>query len=685
MGGDDTRAGSIPEQDRVRWELAIDAAGVGAFDWDLETGQVRFDDRLIEIFGFDDFAGTFAEFDAAVHPEDRERVARALDGAIASCSGYTLDYRIVLPGGALRWITARGQALAGPDGTATRVLGAASDSTAQHEGEARVTRVLEAIPTVVFHLSPEWRFTFANAIAQGLLGAVSTDIVGANVWELFPEAVGTDFERHYRGAMQTGEPSTFEAYYPPPLDAWYDVHAWPSTEGLTVYFLEITEQRRAREALERASRRTALMVELGDALSETLDSEEAVARLARVVVPELGDWCIVSLVDGELADRADWRRHLRDAAWWHADPERRPLVERYAAGRIQALTETSYAARAFQDEWVLVVPEGATEAIAAVLAPGEARDACLALAPNSGAVVPLRARGRTVGLLSVFRSAGSAPFAAEEVRALEEAAGRAALALDNTRLYAQQRQLAEILQRSMMSAPPQMPGVQVAVRYVAAAQAAQVGGDWYDSFLQADGSMALVIGDVVGHDSAAAAAMGQIRGLLRGIAVTTGAGPAELLERVDEAMAQLSIDTTATVIAARVDLGAGDGAGILHWASAGHPPALVAEPEARGGGVVRLLARSDPELLLGLDPHASRSESSLPLAPGSIVLLYTDGLVERRGQPLDAGIERLAEVLEVLLSKDLDLEQLCDELLQRMLPAQREDDVALVAVRISSN
>jgi serine phosphatase RsbU (regulator of sigma subunit) len=242
--------------------------------------------------------------------------------------------------------------------------------------------------------------------------------------------------------------------------------------------------------------------------------------------------------------------------------------------------------------------------------------------------------------------------------------------------HSQQVQLAEALQRSLLTEPPVLPGVEVAVRYVPAAEAARVGGDWYDAFPLRDGTPVIVIGDVTGHDTAAAAAMGQLRGLLRGVAHAGGGGPARVLRAFDEAVVDLHPDTLATAALAFIDRD-GEGRTSLRWASAGHPPpALVRAPDR-----VELLGGTSGELLLGVDPGVERSESSVRLHAGDTVLLYTDGLVERRDATLDAGLDRLCGVLAALAGRPLDV--VCDELLARMVRGTPQDDVALVALRLA--
>ena len=676
------------EGERIIWQLAIDAGGVGAFDWDLISGELHWDDRLLQLFGLDHdtFGGTIEAFSACVHPDDVERVTAALKEAIDTAGTYAAEYRILLPTGEVRWMAARGRALAGPDGRSVRLLGAATDTTAVQQEETRIARVLESMPTAFFSLDRRWRFTYANSEAKRLLGGISEDFIGSVVWEMFPAAVGSEFERQYRHAMETGEPVAFEAYYPPPLDARYEIRGWPTPDGLSVYFLDITARHAAQEALDRASRRSALMAEASAAMADTWDPETAVGRLVQLVVPELGRWAVVSLTDHGKVSPSDWRRGLRDVGSWHAEEAKRALVERYTAIRVPALRETSFMAAALRATEPIVINERASEAIASVLAPGEARDLCLELAADAAVVVPLRARGRTLGLMTVFRDRGE-HFTPEEVVALGELGDRAGLALDNARLYAGQRDLAEDLQRSMMTPPPEPDHLHIAVRYLPAAEVAQVGGDWYDSFLQAEGATVVVIGDVLGHDSAAAAAMGQLRNILRGVAAVTEATPAQLLTQVDRAMSRLMIKITATTVVARFEQTPEEreqGRTRLRWSNAGHPPPIVvmhpddaAEPQRTD-----VLWRPQPNMLLGLDLDLPRDEHEVTLRRGSTVLFYTDGLIERRGELIDDGIDRLAATLTELIDEGLPLEALCDEVLRRMLPGRPEDDVALIAVRL---
>jgi len=660
------------ESSRLRWGLAIEAAGVGGFDLDVATGRLEWDDRLISMFGYDPdgFARRLEDFESRLHPEDRRRVMADVAAAVDAVGDFASEYRIVLPGGAVRWISARGRAVVESDG-GTRLLGAAYDTTDVQSAEAGVRRVLESMSAAFYSLDHQWRFTYVNAEAERLLGRRREELLGGVLWDRFPETVSSAVGEEYRGAVARRQPTVFEALYPASVDRYYELRAFPVVDGLSVYFTDVTERRAADERRAHETARRDVLSRVSTELAATLDPEAAVARLAQLVVPVLADWCVVTLVrdDGS----------LQDVGTWHVEEALRPVVARYAANRLAALDDSSYLDRALAAGRAVVVPEPAHEAVARVLRPGPAREALDELRPRWGAIFPLVARGRTLGLVSMFRGPEGRRLGAEDLAAAQQLAERAGVGLDNARLYRVQLTLAEELQRSLLTAPPAPDHTQIAVRYVPAAESARVGGDWYDAFLQPAGDTVVVIGDVVGHDTAAAAAMGQLRGLLRGIAFHSGAGPRETLAGLDAAMEGLLLDTTATAVVARIEQTPpmrAEGLTRIRWSNAGHPPPMLATPD---GEVHQLLARR-ADLLLGILPESSRTEGEVVVDRGSTLLLYTDGLVERRDQDLQTGLSRLRRELADVV--DRPLEEVLDALLERLLPEQSHDDVALLAVRL---
>ena len=524
---------------------------------------------------------------------------------------------------------------------------------------------LETMPAAFFFLDPAWCFRFINGEAERLLRRPRQQLLGRSVWEAFPGLDNSIVGQAYRSSVATGIPATFEAAASEAPHGWFEIRVWPGPDGLAVYALDVTDRRNAEEEIRRATARTALLARVSAELSGEVDTGSALGRLARLVVPALADACIVTVVDRE--------GRAQDVGSWHVDPERRSLMDCYARVRLDTLPSSSPVAQALEDGTPV------TESVAAVLdlmPAGPARDLLVALAPASAVVLPLTAESRTVGVLTLYQDAGRV-LTDDELETAWQVAAEAGRAVARVHRQSQQAQLAEALQRSLLTEPPELDDVAVVVRYLPAAEAARVGGDWYDAFQQRDGGLVVVIGDVVGHDTAAAAAMGQVRGLLRGIAHHSGAGPAEILRGLDEAMVDMHTDTLATAAVARLVAG-GRAEGVrMSWANAGHPPPLLVAPD---GGVV-VLGEAIGDLMLGVDPAAERAEPVVDLSPGTTLLLYTDGLIERRGDTIDEGMDRLAKHLRDLVGCSLD--DLCDAVLERMVQATPMDDVALLAVRIS--
>ncbi|WP_431836514.1 PP2C family protein-serine/threonine phosphatase [Cellulomonas sp. Y8] len=423
--------------------------------------------------------------------------------------------------------------------------------------------------------------------------------------------------------------------------------------------------------------RQQLLADVTSQLARTLDAEVAVGRLARLLAPALADWCVVTLVEDD-ESRAQ-RRRLRDVGWWHTDPACRPLVAEYATERIPALLDASMLMQAINSGDVVHLDAAAVPALDRVLAPGRAREIVEQLAPESLTVVPLRSRGRTLGALTLFSGADREPLSPQSVSVLTEVAATAALVLDNARLYRRQRDVAWTFQRTLLTSPVEPDHMQVVVRYQPASEAARVGGDWYDAFMQPDGSTVLVIGDVVGHDLEAAALMAQLRSMLRAIAVVTQDSPAQVLAHLDAAARTLQLQAMATVVVARIEQTDDERArGItrLRWSSAGHPPPMLLNPD----GTVMPLTALGPGPLIGLGLDKPRTDEEVVVDRGSTLLLYTDGLVERRTRPLRQGLEELRGALAGQSGTDLD--ELCDALLRDLPGGPGEDDIALVAVRL---
>ncbi|WP_432498256.1 ATP-binding SpoIIE family protein phosphatase [Kineococcus auxinigenes] len=287
--------------------------------------------------------------------------------------------------------------------------------------------------------------------------------------------------------------------------------------------------------------------------------------------------------------------------------------------------------------------------------------------------LPLPGSGHVLGWLVVVPGESGPGAAGEAV--LRAAARRAGLAVENARLHAREHELSETLQRSMLPEDTAVEGLDVWAFYAPNADHAQVGGDWYDVLTAPDGSAGVVIGDVVGHDVEAVAAMGQMRSVVRSAAQELD-DPGSVLMRVDQLAAGVSIPRMASLVYAtlrRLD----DGGWEVAWSSAGHLPPLLRRARAGDGPAVEVLNDATGTLVgLGERPRPTRERA---LHPGDVLVLYTDGLIEARHRPMRDGMEVLVEVLAG--SRARDAAGIGEELLQG-LGESPEDDTAVVVVRV---
>ncbi|MEA2310769.1 MAG: hypothetical protein QOE28_737 [Solirubrobacteraceae bacterium] len=263
-------------------------------------------------------------------------------------------------------------------------------------------------------------------------------------------------------------------------------------------------------------------------------------------------------------------------------------------------------------------------------------------------------------------------FEADERAFLRVCAEQAALAIERARLYQQQRHASRTLQQSLLSGLlPEDRRYEIATAYLPAVEHLDVGGDWYDAFTLPGGRLAISVGDVVGHGIAAASAMGQLRSAVRALA-SAGAEPGALLEHLDAFVEQVASGRYATLVYAEVD----PDSGRVCCASAGHPPALLLEPGREPRYFME--GRSTP---LGVPPAGGkRAQAAFILEPGGGFLFFTDGLVERRTEPIDAGLARLLETVQA--RRDDAPAQLVAALLDRLLDRNAShDDVCLLSFR----
>ena len=431
----------------------------------------------------------------------------------------------------------------------------------------------------------------------------------------------------------------------------------------------LAAERSARAGAERSEQRLALLAEATSLLASTLDVEESLRRLTDLAVPLVADWCMVELVADGAPDGE--RRRVASA---HVDPAMLDVLD--LAERLQpaARTAGSPIAQVIATGEPVLLHEIPDSLLDAAYAGGEVAAAYRRLGLRSALVVPLRARTQVLGALTLVTGSSGRLYDEDDLSMAADLGRRAALTLDNARLYEREHAAAEQLQRSLLPQLPVVPGLDRAARYLPGSSAAEVGGDWYDLFVLPDGTIGLAVGDVMGHDLTAAAAMGQLRSVLRSYA-WQGGSASTVLDHLDQLVQGMDMAQLATAIYARLVLPAAGAPGSLRLASAGHLPAVLREPDGRA----RLLTGA-PSLLVGAALGLPRDELDEVVAPGSLLVLYTDGLVEQRGLDPDAGLERLRRAVESATGADADA--VCDDLLEALDGTERDDDVALLVVRL---
>ncbi|MFD9515546.1 PP2C family protein-serine/threonine phosphatase [Streptomyces mirabilis] len=414
--------------------------------------------------------------------------------------------------------------------------------------------------------------------------------------------------------------------------------------------------------LQQALDRLTVLADVNSALAGTTEVLEGLRRVARIVARRLGDWCAVDLLSDQ--SRIERIRVTRtdtgpqpqeELAFLSGPPES-------AAGPL---------ARVLRGAGPLLL--GGTDLTADARDSWDAGQGHLIAGAGSAIVAPMRARREVLGALTVSRSGDHPPFTEQDLPLIDDLAHRVGLAVDNARLHHETQRIAERLQRSLLPELPHAGHLKMAARYAPSHATAEVGGDWYDSFVLPTGHTTLIIGDVTGHDLRAAVTMSQLRNMLRGIASDRQEPPDKILHRLDVAQHSLYPTVTATCIYAIVR-GPEAGPWEFDYAAAGHPPPLLVTSE----GDTRYLTGGHSHLL-GADTSLSRTSATESLPAQSTLLLYTDGLIERPGESVDQGLTRLRQHAAALARETPDT--FCDELLTG-LAANSTDDVALLAMRL---
>jgi len=421
--------------------------------------------------------------------------------------------------------------------------------------------------------------------------------------------------------------------------------------------LVATDQRRVEHT---ARARAELVTDVVTALERDVNLIGRARAVADLLVPELADYATI-----EYRPEGHWEV----LALTHRDPHLLPVLHELRVshrladdrpGSVNRVATTERPGRVDQID----------DGVRASFAPDErTRQLLEALAPTSHTTVPLR-MGDVPGVLLLGRSGpGRSGFTEADHRLIEDIGWRTGLALENARLYEETRRVARELQRALMAdSLAEVAGCACAGRYEPGAHDLEVGGDWYETIDLGDGRVGLAVGDVVGRGLKAAATMGRLRTALAAVA-DGGADPGAVLDQLDRFARRVRGADCASCCYAVLDLRRG----LLHHASAGHPPLLI----RRADGTTEYLEDGRSGLLgLGDGP---RSTGTAVIEPGDTVILYSDGLVERRDEHLDLGLGRLADVVAAADPDSLD--DLCDRVMRRMAPRDGlSDDAVVLAV-----
>ncbi|MFH9706959.1 SpoIIE family protein phosphatase [Streptomyces luteogriseus] len=615
-----------------------------------------------------------------VSPENRPR-GRELFAQVSTGARWAGVFPLRHRDGTERAVEFRTMRLLDPEGQ-PHLLGLATDATTVRQVERDLAlshSLVNQTPLGIAVFDNDLRWVGVNPALERINGVPEEAVLGRRVGEVLPGLDVEAIEARMRHVLETGRPlidqQTVGRTAADPRERAYSesYHRIEDIDGrvlgLAMAVLDVTERQQAAAEVAQARQHLSVIADAGMKIGTTLDLQQTARELADVVVPHLADLAAVDVLESVVARGtitpvsggapAEFRA-LAVAAGYPTDAIHAadPVGELATYGSSRIITQCVRSARP-----VLV------ERVDGPMLRRLARDSRAALAlheagAHSYLALPLVARGKVLGTLSLYRTVNQRPFDDRDQVLASELAARAAICIDNARLYGRERGTALTLQRSLLpSTPAEREGLDIAARYRPALS--EVGGDWYDVLPLGPGRTGLVVGDVMGKGVQAAAIMGQLSTATRALA-RLDLPPAELLRHLDDIAGSLG-DAIATCVYAVCDLRRGT----CELSSAGHlPPVLAA---ADGSAELVEVPGGVPLGVGGVDFGTVEVE----LAPGSLLALYTDGLVENRGEPIDTGLDTLTRLLG---NAGPSLQRASDSLLRALSP-EPDDDVALLLVR----
>ncbi|WP_328891299.1 SpoIIE family protein phosphatase [Streptomyces sp. NBC_00316] len=529
-------------------------------------------------------------------------------------------------------------------------------------------------------LDTELRYVYVNAALERINGIPAAEHLGRTVTEILPYLDAR--EDAMRAVLADGKPRDITSSGYTPAASGRARRYWHGTyhrlevdgqvRGIAAIVLEVMASGDEQRELEQARRNLTLLDAAVSRIGTTLDMDTTCAELVDLVVPALADAATVEVFPPDVAapvrPAPPGMLRLRRAAITAVAGLREGLEEFGLTSEYIDYQEDASVPRCLETDQPVVANLGDDRHLGNASANPQRVAAYRALGMHSTVVVPLSVRGGPLGVLGLARAGDSPVFSDEDVVVARELAARAAVDLDHARRFAHEHTIALELQRSLLSEPRlPHPHIEVATRYLPADRGVMVGGDWFDVIPLPDGRHLKAMGDVMGHGVEAAVAMSHYRSLLRLLADEL-LPPHRILEQLDRMVERSGPDRAATCLLAVVDRAGGT----CELASAGHLPPVFIDPGDAGARLGEVAA--GPPLGTGFGGYVT---TVVECGPGTVMFMYTDGLVERRGEDIDVSVRRLAEMT---LPASGSLDELLDGVLERFGPGA-EDDIAVLASR----
>lgn len=654
-----------PPDDRgsARLRQALKEVSIGSWDWNIATGELIWDEASMELYGVtpDAFTGKVEDWMRVVHPDDLAYTLAAVERAIRDRTVFDVEYRVRRPDGGWGWTRARAKPTYHETGEPYRMIGMGWDTSESRTARDALSRALRHMSDGFLAVDGDWHVTFANLAAERVLGLSEEELFGRVLWELpTTRPAPPRLEEQFRKAAREEGPASFDSMLWG-SDRLYQVRLVPGPDGHTLYFTDVTETRRLEVEAERseraASERAVRIAELNAELAKATTSQDVVDAAARRVLSPFGaSGFLVRVIEGNrlqnvgaVGQARQFRPALDNRTRVPGDPE----WDTITSGAPLFFSSREEKSKHVPDD--LLLPEAADE--------------------QAWAYLPLTASGRTFGVCMVVFD-HPRHLTDDERALLSTISALFAQALERARLYDFEHTRSRALQSSLLPRGlPTLSACTTAARYLPAGQGMDVGGDWYDVIPLSGGQVALVIGDVVGHGVPEAATMGRLRTAVHTLA-DLELPPDEIMSHLNDIVSGMGEESYVTCVYALYD----STSQVCSLARAGHPPPALVLPD----GTVRFPQSSaDPPLGVTKMPY---EKVDVPVPDGSLLVLYTDGLVESSTREIDAGMNTLARLLSTAHEDGAmaDLEQLCDRLIGGLLPVDQmtADDSALLVAQL---